>query len=115
MHDARAVRRPFRIPPARCALPLYSPNVTGEYTCRAGYYDIEHPDASPVQWFLNCCPSTSTADFGYGLWNFLDPFIHHDIGLPVYLGTLVLDIPPDAKGRYTIGMMGSPDTAIVLA
>jgi len=89
---------------SRCA-GASPPNVTGENTCRAGYQTLGRDDGIPNE---NGGPFTifgtvpvGTLDFIYANAVISDP-PKSDPGFDIYAGTLVLDVPQTAAGRYTI-------------
>ena len=95
-----------------CALPGFPPNVTGEFVCRAAFFTPGREDDIPPEHggpFGLAGGVTRTLDFMIGAAGLGDPQ-KSDPGFDVYGGTLVLDIPSDASGRYVINRIPWPDS-----
>jgi len=97
---------------APCVLPNTPRNVTGEFVCRAAFFTPGREDGIPPENggpFAITTPITATLDFIFGSATIADPS-KSDPGFDVYGGTLVLDIPSDASGRYLINRIPLPES-----
>ncbi len=82
------------------------------FSCNPAYMDMARPDWPRAAYTIPVAGAASV-DFGFvlalpecgGCYLF-------DDGSVKYIGTLVLDIPPDAVGSFTVGFLGEPDTVM---
>lgn len=99
-----------------CALENQPPNITGLNTCRAGFRTAGRDDDIPKENggpFAVAAVNTIRLNFDYGVAHIADP-AKSDPGFDIYMGTLVLDIPEDAAGTYTINFLPSPDSLAIV-
>ncbi len=93
-----------------CSLGKHAPNISGLNTCRAGYRTAGRDDDIPEENggpFVVAGVDTRLINFRFGVAVIGDA-PKSDPGFEIYGGTLVLDIPEDAAGTYTIGFLPSP-------
>ncbi len=100
-------------PHATCEAAFGPASTCDNASCTAGFQDFGRSDfvihsAIP---FVD----TSAPDYFYGSFQCLGPwcFCTGDEGHIYYGGTLVLDVPPDAQGSYTIGFVSDPDRTFI--
>ncbi len=85
-----------------CTMTLGEGSLCDTPLCRAGFTESpERSDSAPG--VLSLVPDTSSLEYRYGNIDFLNANVGLDDGTERYAGTLVLDIPPDALGTFTIG------------
>ena len=81
--------------------------------CTAGFQDTSRPD-----WIYSCCPSASAVNLDPPFVTFgsiaLDQSGAVDTGESVYVGTLVLDAHPHARGTFIIAPIGNPDATFMV-
>ncbi|UCC32531.1 MAG: hypothetical protein JSU86_09655 [Phycisphaerales bacterium] len=87
----------------------------GGVDCTAGFIDETRPTHVFAGEDAPCVTGLATLDYAYGCtWQtVLPPSGVADPGVPRYAGTLVLDVPADAAGTFTIGLK-KPEESLLL-